>query len=162
MSRRLAAAVAAAATRGATLAAGVGAPAVLVAVVLGACGAPAAPAAPRPPPAKVVQVNATGEAVELGAILEPGHVTVVDYWATWCGACELVDERLMATIVDEPAIVVRKIDVGDGETPVARQHQVGALPHLRIYDRAGNLRHVLTGNDAFAAGDLARALAAEP
>jgi thiol-disulfide isomerase/thioredoxin len=115
----------------------------------------------RKPPAKVVQVNATGEPVELDRVLVPGHVTVIDFWATWCAGCEVVDEKLLAAIATEPRVVVRKIDVGDGDTPVARQHKVGALPHVRIYDRDGNLRYVLAGNDALTAGDIARTLAAE-
>lgn len=121
-----------------------------------ACGAAG------PPPAKVLQLNATGEPVDLSTAIVPGRVTVIDFWATWCGGCAIVDERLMAAIGDVDAVVVRKIDIGDGETPVARQHQVSALPHVRIFDRDGNLRYVLAGNDAMEAGELARALAAEP
>lgn len=135
---------------------------VLALVVLAACGRAAPPVPPAPPPAKVVQVNATGATVELADVVVPGHVTVVDFWATWCGGCTVVDEKLMAAIGTLDGVVVRKIDVGDGDTPVARQHQVGALPHVRIFDRAGNLRYVLAGNDALTAGDVARALAAEP
>ncbi|HUQ03202.1 MAG TPA: thioredoxin family protein [Kofleriaceae bacterium] len=119
------------------------------------------PKKPRKAPAKVAQVNATGEPVDLANVLVPGHVTVVDFWATWCGGCEVVDQRLMASIAKESRVVVRKIDVGDGDTPVARQHKVGALPHVRIYDRDGNLRYVLAGNDALTAGDAAKTLAAE-
>jgi thiol-disulfide isomerase/thioredoxin len=89
-------------------------------------------------------------------------VTVVDFWATWCGGCAIVDEKLHAAIAGERAVVVRKIDIGDGDTPVARQHKVGALPHVRIYDRTGNLRYVLAGNDAMTAGEAALTLAAEP
>lgn len=131
--------------------------AVAVALALAACGA-----ASRPPPPQVLQLNATGQPVDLAAVLVPGHVTVVDFWATWCAGCTVVDDKLLAAIRGVDAVVVRKIDIGDGDTPVARQHKVGALPHIRIFDRAGNLRYVLAGNDALTAGDIARELANEP
>jgi thioredoxin-like negative regulator of GroEL len=135
--------------------------ALAVCSVVAACGPKTAAPAPAPPAEKVIQVNVTGAPVDLESVLVPGHVTVVDFWATWCGGCAVVDEKLMASIGAEPAVVVRKIDIGDGDTPVARQHKVGALPHVRIYDRAGNLRYVLAGNDAMTAGDAALTLAAE-
>ncbi len=130
--------------------------------LLGGCGPAPRPTPPAAAPAPVLQVNLTGAAVDLAAVLVPGHVTVVDFWAAWCGGCVVVDERLQAAIAGVDGVVVRKIDIGDGDTAVARQHKVGALPHVRIYDRAGNLRYVLAGNDALTAGDAARALLAEP
>lgn len=135
--------------------------ALAVCAALAACGPKSGPPGAATPAEKVVQVNATGQPVDLAAVLVPGHVTVVDFWATWCGGCAVVDEKLMAAIGAEPAVVVRKIDIGDGDTAVARQHKVGALPHVRIYDRSGNLRYVLAGNDALTAGDVAMTLAAE-
>jgi len=135
--------------------------AAVLCVIACACGPKTSSSPPAPPAEKVVQVNATGQPVDLERVLVPGHVTVVDFWATWCGGCEIVDQKLMASIASEPVVVVRKIDIGDGDTPVARQHKVGALPHVRIYDRAGNLRYVLAGNDAMTAGDAAKTLVAE-
>jgi thiol-disulfide isomerase/thioredoxin len=129
-------------------------------VRLGLASVPACGAAPPPPP-KVLQLNATGEPVDLAAAVVPGHITIIDFWADWCAGCKVVDEKLLAAVGDLDAVVIRKIDIGDGETAVARQHQVSALPHLRIFDRAGNLRYVLAGNDALTAGDIARSLAAE-
>jgi thiol-disulfide isomerase/thioredoxin len=133
-------------------------PVLVLVLVLAAC-AGSRPPPPRPP--KVVQVNITGEPVDLAAALVPGHVTVIDFWATWCAGCKVVDERMLAAIRDVDAVVIRKIDIGDGETAVARQHKVGALPHIRIFDRSGNLRYVLAGNDALEAGERARELAQE-
>jgi thiol-disulfide isomerase/thioredoxin len=131
-------------------------------VAIAGCGASTPPtgagAADVP---KVVQLNRTGELIDVDAELVPDHVTVVDFWAAWCEACNTVEARLMSEISAEPAIVIRKVDVGDGTTPVARAYQIGALPHFRIFDRERRLRYVLVGNDTLQAGELARALVTE-
>ncbi|MEZ4365794.1 MAG: thioredoxin family protein [Kofleriaceae bacterium] len=135
-----------------------GAPLLLVAAV--ACGAATAPAAPTPSP-RVQQLNAPGELVDVEAALAPGAVTVIDFWATWCGACEIAAARLWDEVGADDAIAISKVDIGDGESAVARHYQIGALPHLRLYDRAGVLRYVLIGDAAMTAGEVARRLAAE-
>ena len=61
-----------------------------------------------------------------------------------------------------PRILIRKIDVGDGFTPVAQAYKIGALPHYRIYDKHKRLRHILVGNDCVGAADLAKQLVTEP
>ncbi|MCB9562157.1 MAG: thioredoxin family protein [Kofleriaceae bacterium] len=103
-------------------------------------------------PAKVVQLNEPGELVDVEASFVPGYVIVVDFWAEWCGGCKVMEARLMEAIADQPRILVRKVDVGDGETPVAEHYQIGPLPHLRIYDTHGELRYVLANNAALDAG----------
>jgi thiol-disulfide isomerase/thioredoxin len=126
----------------------------LLLAVLAGCPHGAAPAAP-PPPEKVVQLNATGELVDIEASFVPGYVVVVDFWATWCQACTVMETELMKTIGDEPRVLVRKVDVGDGDTPVAEHYQIGPLPHLRVYDTRGELRYVLRGKDALDTGSKA-------
>ena len=140
--------------------------AAIVAAVAAGCGcggAGASPtAAPRSPPPRTVQLNATGAVVDVEAAVVPDHVTVVDFWAEYCGACIVVSGMLAVQIASEPRILVRKVDVGEGSTPVARAYQIGALPHFRIYDKHRRLRHVLVGNDCVGAADLAKQLLAEP
>lgn len=128
-------------------------------VLLGACGATQTP---KPLPAKSLQLNAPGALVRVADHLEPGFVTVVDFWAESCGACHTVGAMLAERVAGEPRVLIRKIDVGDGFTPVAEAYGVNALPHYRIYDKRGKERHVLVGNECVKAPDLARQLVAEP
>lgn len=130
-------------------------------LALVACGPVAPPAAPSAPPAKSVQVNQPGALVDVEATLAPNHITVVDFWAESCGACSIVGGMLAVGVAKDARVVIRKVDVGDGDTPVAHHYKVGALPHYRIYDRHKRLRYMLTGNDCTRAAEIAKELAAE-
>jgi hypothetical protein len=115
-----------------------------------------------PPPAKELQVNRTGESVELARVVVPEYVTIVDFWSESCGACVIVGGKVSAAIATQPRVVLRKIDVGDGFTPAAKAYEIEALPHYNVYDRKQRLRYILVGNDCLRAPDLARQLLAEP
>jgi thiol-disulfide isomerase/thioredoxin len=132
----------------------------LVLAVVAACGH-VAPAAPAAEPAKSLQINRPGERVDLATHLVAGYVTVVDFWGAHCGACEVVGGMLAIGVARDPRIVIRKIDVGDGFTPVAQAYAINALPHYRIYDKHRRLRYDLVGNDCVRASELSRALADE-
>jgi hypothetical protein len=132
--------------------------ALAIAMLVG-CGHPAVPM--PPPAAKSVQVNRPGERVDLEPALPPGYVSVVDFWSESCGACTVVGGMLAVQVAQADRVVIRKVDVGDGFTAVAKQFQIGALPHYNIYDKAKKLRYVLVGNDCLKAPELAKQLAAE-
>lgn len=125
-------------------------------LVAAACGASA------PIPAKSLQLNRAGADVDVAAATVPGYVTVVDFWSESCGACTIVGGMLAVQVAGDPRVVVRKVDVGDGVTPVAHAYAIGALPHFNVYDRARRLRYVLVGNDCLKAPELAKQLAIEP
>lgn len=128
-----------------------------------ACGYAAPAAEPAgPPPVKSREVNQPGEPVALDAALVPGYVTVVDFWGEHCGACVVVGGLLAVGVAKEPRVVIRKVDVGDGFTQVAKDYGISALPHYKIYDRHERLRYDLVGNDCVQAADYAKQLAAEP
>ncbi|MEJ7596416.1 MAG: thioredoxin family protein [Kofleriaceae bacterium] len=133
------------------------APLVAMVVLMVACSG-----TPRPAPAKSVQLNAPGAIVAVADHLEPGYVTVVDFWAESCGACHTVGALVAEQVATEPRVLIRKIDVGDGFTPVAETYGVNVLPHYRIYDKHGKQRHVLVGNECLKAAALARQLVSEP
>ncbi|MCE9580382.1 MAG: thioredoxin family protein [Deltaproteobacteria bacterium] len=126
-------------------------------VMLVACGH----AAPAPVVPRVVQLNAPGALVDLDAAVPLGHVTIVDFWATWCGGCKIAEARFMADLGETPGYVVRKVDVGDGDTPAAKTFHVRGLPQIWIYDRARQLRYVLVANDTMRVAEVVRELLAE-
>ncbi|HET9623181.1 MAG TPA: thioredoxin family protein [Kofleriaceae bacterium] len=131
-----------------------------IACALG-CSHPAPPPPVAPVVEKTVQVNAPGEPVELAKILPAGYVTVVDFWSESCHACIELGGMLAVGVAQEPKVVVRKIDVGDGFTPVAQAYKIDALPHFFIYDKLRRLRYDLVGADCLDATTYARKLAAE-
>lgn len=144
--------------RGARGSLAVTAPSLLV-LALAACASTPPQAAPA---VKVAQLNsAPGAMVDVEKSLPPGHVTIVDFWADYCAACKTIEAEVMAGIGDVPSIVVRKVDVGPGDSEVARAYKIGGLPHLRIFDRHGRLRYMLVGDDAHQAAEAARKLSAE-
>jgi len=136
-----------------------------IATCLLACGhaaEPSHPPSPRAPP-KSLQVNQPGVPVDIEQAVVPGYVTVIDFWAEWCGACHVVGDMLASGVAREPKILIRKVDVGaDAFTPVAEAYQIGALPHYRLYDKHGKMRYVLVGNDCTKASEIAKQLAVEP
>jgi thiol-disulfide isomerase/thioredoxin len=120
---------------------------------------PAPPAAA--PPAKLVQLNAPGAAVDVLAALPAGYVTVVDFWSQSCEPCKTFGAMLETGVADEPRVVIRKVDVGDGDTPAAAAYKIAVLPHFFIYDKLRRLRYDLIGPDCGQAASYARQLAAE-
>lgn len=129
---------------------------------IAACGpAPVSRAPVPPPPEKTVQLNAPGEPVDVAAVLPAGYVTVVDFWSESCEACATLGAKLEVGVAKEPHVVIRKIDVGDGFTPVAHAYQIEALPRYLIYDKRKRLRYDLVGGDCAEASAIATKLAAE-
>lgn len=127
-------------------------------LVLAACGG----ARPGPAPDKTVQLNASGALVRVEDGVVAGYVTVVDFWSTSCEACVIVTGRIAEAVAQEPQVIVRKVDVGDGFTPVAKAYSIGTLPHVNLYDKHRRLRYRLIGPQALRAPELARELLAEP
>jgi len=122
-----------------------------------ACGHPVAePRGPEPAAQLDVQLaNEPGELVVIEECLVPDKVTLIDFWADWCQACKDLDEKLLAELAGSTDVVVRRIDILDDGSPVARHYDIGVLPHVRVYDRAGRLVYALIGDNAARAGALA-------
>lgn len=104
-------------------------------------------------------VKKGGAAIDLPALLPKGKVTVVDFYADWCGPCQAMAPQLEALAKGDRRVAVVKVDIVNWDTPVARQFKLRAIPHLQVYDEEG--RPVGKAGSDFAAvkNTVARALA---
>jgi thiol-disulfide isomerase/thioredoxin len=132
----------------------------LVLALLVACGHAKGPVAP--PPEKTVQINKPGEQVSVDGALVDGYVVVIDFWGEHCGACKVVGGMLAVGVAQDDRVLIRKVDVGDGFTQVAKDYDINALPHYRVYDKHKRMRYDLVGNDCVKASEIAKQLADEP
>ncbi len=94
-----------------------------------------------------VEVITHGAQVDITKHLALGNVTVVDFYADWCGPCRQVSPILEQMAKTDPEIVLRKIDIVDWKTAVVRQYSIHSIPQINVYDRGGRLVGTVVGGD---------------
>jgi thiol-disulfide isomerase/thioredoxin len=97
----------------------------------------------------VVKISKQGEAVELESHLAPGKVTVIDFYAVWCEPCRKVDDHMRTVLAEHADIALRKINIVDWDSEVAKQHMqsVPNLPYVIVYGRDGKQLASISGLD---------------
>jgi thiol-disulfide isomerase/thioredoxin len=94
-----------------------------------------------------VEVISHGASVDIARHLVPGNVTVVDFYADWCGPCRQLSPSLEQIARSDPEIALRKIDIVNWKTAVVRQFNIHSIPQVNVYDRAGRLIGTVVGAD---------------
>lgn len=74
--------------------------------------------------------NVTKE--ELEQIISNGAVTIVDFWAPWCGPCKTLGPVLEKIGTEHPEIQVIKINV-DENSELSSEYKIRSIPAVFIY-----------------------------
>jgi copper chaperone CopZ len=98
------------------------------------------PAEKYPAGADMQVLSRDGSAVgRLDKLRVPDKYTVFDVYAEWCGPCRFVDARLRELIAGRKDLAVRKLNVVDFDSPLAKElgPRIEALPYVIVFDPAG-------------------------
>lgn len=69
---------------------------------------------------------------------------LVDFWATWCGPCQMLTS-IMEEISNEMSSVVKVVKVNvDEEQDLAAQYNVSAIPTVILFDQ-GQIKDTFIG-----------------
>jgi thioredoxin 1 len=95
-----------------------------------------------------IEVIGHGAQVDITKHLSLGNVTIVDFYADWCGPCKQISPALEQMAKTDPEIALRKIDIVNWTTAVVKQYNVHSIPQINIYGRTGRLVGTVVGADA--------------
>jgi len=94
-----------------------------------------------------IEVISHGGQVDINQHLAFGSVTVVDFYADWCGPCRRLSPSLEQMARSDPEIALRKIDIVNWRTAVVQQFNIHSIPQVNIYNRSGQLVGTVVGVD---------------
>jgi thiol-disulfide isomerase/thioredoxin len=96
---------------------------------------------------EAIKVISHGAQVDLSQHLVLGNVTVIDFYADWCGPCRQFSPSLEQMARDDAEVALRKIDIVNWKTAVVQQFNIHSVPQVNIYDRSGRLVGTVVGGD---------------
>ncbi|MCG2711938.1 MAG: thioredoxin family protein [Candidatus Omnitrophica bacterium] len=88
---------------------------------------------------KIKSIDNKGRLVDLDSLLVPGKITIIDFYAQWCGPCHIISPKLEELALKYKNVYLRKVDIKNWKTPVVKQFKIRSVPNVRIYDEDGNM-----------------------
>ena len=86
-----------------------------------------------------VVYDANGSPVDHSELVTIGKITVVDFYADWCGPCRQIAPYLDALAKSDKDIVLKKVDILRWGSLRAKKYNVQSVPNIRVFDRRGRL-----------------------
>jgi len=93
------------------------------------------------------EVISHGTQVDINQHLALGNVTVLEFYADWCGPCRMLSPSLEQMVQTDPEVALRKIDIVRWGTPVSQQFGIHSVPQVNVYNRTGGLVGTVRGLD---------------
>ena len=75
-------------------------------------------------------------------ITESDKPVLVDFWATWCGPCQMMAPILHELEAEMPDVQIGKVNV-DEQMDLARQFRVVSIPTLIIFKNGQEVRRMV-------------------
>ncbi|MCP4649919.1 MAG: thioredoxin family protein [PVC group bacterium] len=80
-----------------------------------------------------------GQAIDINALLVSGKITIIDFYADWCGPCKSISPHLEQIARNDPEVFLRKVDIVTWQTPVVQQYAIKSVPNIRVFNRRGKM-----------------------
>ncbi len=75
-------------------------------------------------------------------VLKADGKVLLDFWATWCGPCQMIAPHLEEIVAEDESITIGKIDV-DQEMPLAFQFGITSIPTLIVMENGQVVKQAL-------------------
>ncbi len=96
---------------------------------------------------KIIKTNG-GPNFDVNRLAEPGLITVVEFYTTWCPTCKKLNQAYQRFIKVRPDVAIRRVQMKDKwHTPWAKKQyglDITGTPHVLVFDQQGS---VLTQDD---------------
>jgi thioredoxin 1 len=91
---------------------------------------------------KIVHIYTEGELTELE---KNNPNLILDFYATWCGPCKVMENLFHEVMGDYDQLKIAKIDIDDSRSKaLISKYNVGGVPHI-FYIKDGQVKHQHVG-----------------
>ncbi|KXS15212.1 thioredoxin-domain-containing protein [Gonapodya prolifera JEL478] len=112
--------------------------------------------APAPAPSRSLHTSRTtfaadtgikhvGELTEFQKIVGGDKLTVVDFWAAWCGPCKAIAPKFAQFADSYPNARFVKVDV-DEAVEIAAEYGISAMPTFQLYKKGEKVSEIIGAN----------------
>lgn len=86
-----------------------------------------------------IKVISNGESVDLNKHLVKDYVVVFDFYADWCGPCQILGPKMEGLVKKYDHVLLRKVNIVNWGSAVAKQYKIQFVPNVRVYDKQGQV-----------------------